>query len=132
MRIAVKCILGQLSLLLFAVCVFSCSSNREDAPVIPPLTSPLSRDYIGFGVITSSFTHISADPSENSVSLGYLRRGSLVKIIRRQVLKTPDGFVSWVLIDGNRDIHSGWLREDVMDIYNSERQARTASESALR
>jgi len=104
---------------------FSCTRNREEAPVIPPLTSPLTRDYIGYGVITASFTHINEDPAENSASLGYLRRGTLVKIIRRQVIRTPGGFVSWVLTDGEQQ---GWLREDVMDIYNNESQARTASE----
>lgn len=117
---------GQLCLLLFAAFLFSCSSNRDEGPVIPPVTSPLSRDYIGFGVITTSFTHVNEDPAENSRSLGYLRRGSLVRIIRRQVIKTQEGFVSWVLTDGN---HQGWLKEEVMDIYNNESQARTASES---
>jgi hypothetical protein len=104
-------------------------AGRDESPVIPPVTSPLTRDYIGFGIITASFTHITADPSENSQSLGYLRRGTLVKIIRRQVQNTPDGFSSWVLIDGEQQ---GWLKEEVMDIYNNENQARTASESLIR
>ncbi|MCL2764862.1 MAG: hypothetical protein FWD40_06230 [Treponema sp.] len=137
MRIAIKHALGQLCLLsciIFIIC--SCGINRDETPVIPPETSPLSGDYIGFGVITSSFTHITSDPSEDSSSLGYLRRGTLVRIIRRQVLRTPEGFVSWVLTDGNHDDNfrlsnsmTGWLKEEVMDIYNNESQARTASES---
>jgi len=122
----------------------SCSSNKEEAPLIPPETSPLTGDYIGFGVITASFTHITSDPSENSDSLGYLRRGSLVKIIRRQIIRTSEGFISWVLIDGEQEgsrsgqtestlaVQQGWLKEDVMVIYNNESQARTASESVLR
>jgi len=135
MRITAKYIFGQLTkksfCFLFIICncllVFlgSCSANREDIPVIPPVTSPLSREYIGIGVITASFTHVTAETSENSESLGYLRRGTLVRVIRRQIIRTPEGFISWVLIDGETQ---GWLREDVMDIYNNESQARTASE----
>jgi hypothetical protein len=127
MKIAVKCFQGQSNwLLIFCLFIFSaCTSNNEEGPVIPPVTSPLTRDYIGFGVITSSFTHVTEDPQDNSRSLGYLRRGSLVKIVRRQIVRTPDGFTSWVLSDGNPQ---GWLREDVMEIFNNESQARTASE----
>jgi hypothetical protein len=137
MRITKKRIFGQLFLLI-SLCfltLYSCSARREEISVIPPVTSPLSRDYIGFGVITSSFTHVTADPSEGSSSIGYLRRGSLVRIVRRQTIRTQNGFVSWVLTDGGvhgTAVTAGWLREEVMDIYNTESQARTASEIILR
>lgn len=97
--------------------------------LIPPVTSPFSRNYIGFGVITESFTHVLSDPSEDSSPTGYLRRGSLVRIIRRQTVKNAGIFTSWVFIEGNQN---GWLKEDVMDIYESENQAKTASESVSR
>jgi len=137
--------LGQLSFLTLNLIIFiftSCNSNKEEIPVIPPVTSPLSGEYIGFGVITSSFTHILADPSDNSGSLGYLRRGSLVKILRRQIINTSDGYVSWVYIDdsgydsnnsaGSAAFQAGWLKEDVMEIYSVEGQAKTAAEFILR
>ena len=136
---------GQLSALLLVSLLFiifnlsSCKANREEKPVIPPVTSPLTRDYIGFGVITASFTHINEDPAEDSRSLGYLRRGSLVRIIRRQIIKTQDEYVSWVLTDGKQDgfesdknAAQGWLKEDVMEIYNNESQAKTASEAMVK
>jgi hypothetical protein len=126
MRITVIHILGQL-LLLLALC--TCTAKKEESSVIPPVTSPFSREHIGFGVITESFTHITSDPSEDSVSIGYLRRGSMVRILRRQTIKNSGAFVSWVLIDGT---HHGWLKEEVMDIYDSENQAKTASESMSR
>jgi len=127
MRIIPKHPLGQLCLLLCIIALGSCSANREEKPVIPPETSPLTKGYIGFGVITTSFTHVNEDPTDDSQSLGYLRRGSLVRIIRRQVVRTPEGFVSWVLTDSQ--VRQGWLKEEVMDIYNSESQARTAADS---
>ena len=125
MRITLKHTLSQLLAAFGILALCACSANKEEIPVIPPVTSPLSRDYIGFGVITSSFTHITAEPSQDSQDIGYFRRGSLVKIIKRRTIKTEGGFVSWVFTDGNQQ---GWLREDVMDIYDSEDQAKTASE----
>jgi hypothetical protein len=129
MRITVKHGFGQLFLLCCLAAVCACTGKSEDASVIPPVTSPLSRDYIGFGVITTSFIHVTSDPADDSPSLGYLRRGSFVRIVRRQSVKNSGGFQTWVLID---DPQYGWLKEEVMDIYNSEGQARTASESAPR
>jgi hypothetical protein len=126
MRITLKHILSQLLAVSVITALCACGVNKEDIPVIPPVTSPLSRDYIGFGVITSSFSHIMAEPSQDSHDFGYLRRGSLVKIIRRQTIRTQDGFSSWVFTDGNQ---KGWLMEDAMEIYESEDQAKTASES---
>jgi hypothetical protein len=130
MRITVKQSQGQLSFFvifisLFSFLLFSCDSKKEEIQVVPPITSPLSGDYIGFGVITESFTHVTADPSQDSPSIGYLRRGSRVRIIRLQIIKTQGGFSSWVLTDGQQQ---GWLKEDVMDIYTNENQAITASE----
>lgn len=142
---------GQLFILPVLLALFDCNSKKEEIPVIPPLTSPLSGDYIGYGVITASFTHVMAEPAESSYSLGYLRRGSLVKIIKRQSVKTGDNFVSWVLTEGTRegnsdsDIHpssgkrideqaevqKGWLKEEIMVIYDSENQARTASQQLI-
>ena len=161
MRITVTIPFSQLSALLLMslfLIIFnfsSCRANKEEKPVIPPVTSPLTREYIGFGVITSSFTHITEDPAEDSRSLGYLRRGSLVRIIRRQVIKTQDVYVSWVLTDGKHNESEseqlpvqnaaqlpaqsaaqlpvqGWLKEDIMEIYDNESKARTASESILK
>ncbi|MCL2441849.1 MAG: SH3 domain-containing protein [Treponema sp.] len=126
MRIVLKQLFSQLCLILCFALLSVCSSNKDETPVIPPETSPLTSEYIGIGVITDSFTHITVEPSNNSNSLGYLRRGSLVTVIKRQNIKTPEGFVSWVLISGDQP---GWLKESVMDIYNNENQAKTASES---
>jgi hypothetical protein len=112
-------------LLLCLISLFSCKGSRDEGNVIPPVTAPLSREFIGYGVITDSFTHVTVDPQDNSISLGYLRRGSLVRLIRRQTVKTESGFQSWLLTD---DPQHGWLKENVMDVYSTESQARTASE----
>ena len=124
MRVTAKHPISQAMLLICCLALCACSEKREESPVIPPVTSPLSREYIGFGVINASFTHITENPEEGSVSVGYLRRGSLVRVIERRIITGAQGPLSWILAEGSP---RGWIREDMMDIYNSESQARTAS-----
>jgi hypothetical protein len=124
MRVTVKYPLGQVILVMCFFTLCACSGKKEEIPVIPPVTSPLSREYIGFGVINVSFTHVTAEPDEDSSSLGYLRRGSLTRVIERRIITSAKGSMSWVLAEGPPQ---GWLREEVMDIYDSENQAKTAA-----
>jgi hypothetical protein len=125
MRITANTAIGQAFLCIGILALCACNAKTAEDPVIPPVTSPLSRDYIGFGVITASFTHYKEEPSESSDTLGYLRRGSLVKIIRRQWVKSGDVQLTWVLTEGKQQ---GWLKEKDMEIYDSESQAKTAAE----
>jgi len=134
MRLSVKHNISQVlifGIVMLAACaaVCSCSAQKEEAPIIPPVTSPFSRDYIGYGVITASYTHVTEEPEEGSVSMGYLRRGSLVRLKQRRTVKTGNSSVSWVLIE---EPASGWLKEEVMDVYDNESRAKTAAESIAR
>jgi hypothetical protein len=130
MRVMAKYVSGRLilTLCLFSLC--ACESKKDEIIVIPPATNPLSGGYVGFGVITASFTHITSDPDDSSPSIGYLRKGSIVKITRRQNIKTGSAFQSWVLIDDGD--YYGWLKEEEMDVYDNEGQANTASRLMLR
>jgi hypothetical protein len=103
--------------------------KKETSVIIPPATSPLSRDVIGFGVINVSYTHVAAGPEEGGASQGYLRRGSLVRVIERRTVKKAAVSESWVLIEGGS---RGWLREKLVDIYDNEGRAKTAAESMSR
>ncbi|MDR1399280.1 MAG: hypothetical protein LBJ41_05095 [Treponema sp.] len=112
-------------LLLLLLC--SCVRSNEEPPVIPPLTNPLSSPVVGYGVVRVSYTHVVDEPNPNALSLGYLRQGSIVKVIERRSITNAQGVTEpWVLMDGN---YQGWLQELVIDIYNNEAQARTAAES---
>ena len=93
---------------------------------MPPITSPLTQAQIGYGVVNVSYTRINADPQENSVSPGYLRQGSVVRIIERRLIHHDEKSESWVLAEG---AYTGWLRESQVDIYDNEPQAETASKS---
>ncbi|MDR3192603.1 MAG: hypothetical protein LBT87_06015 [Treponema sp.] len=91
----------------------------------PPLTPPLSRPVIGYGVINKSYTHLTETPDRAGAARGYLRRGSVIRVIERRSVIAADRAESWVLVEGDS---RGWLPEDEVDIYDNEGQARTAAE----
>jgi hypothetical protein len=100
--------------------------GKGAAAVIPPPTPPLSRSVIGYGVISVSYTHIVSEPSPSAFSLGYLRKSSVVKVLERRSVNNGGVAESWVLVG---DSPRGWLREDVIRVYDSEAKARTVAES---
>jgi hypothetical protein len=109
--------------------VVSCGIHREERLIIPPATPPLSRSVIGFAVINVSYTYLAESPGAGA-SLGYMRRGALVRVIERRQLKSGTIFEPWVLVEGlSQGQYRGWLPEQVLDIYDNEYQARTAAES---
>ena len=119
-------------LVLFISLFSACSRSSEELPVRPPVTHPLTREFIGFGVITASFAHLLNEPDPAGVSLGHLRRGTVVRIVERRPFVNRGIIESWVLVEGNYDgdnVSRGWLQEISLDIYDNESQARTASRS---
>ena len=116
---------GLIPFILF-FCFIVCTCNgKQDDNIIPPVTSPLSGAFIGYGVIKASFTHVIAEPKEGSASLGYLRRGAMVRVTELRIINDSGGSQSWVMTDTDQ---VGWLREDVMDIYDNESRAKTAAQ----
>jgi hypothetical protein len=108
----------------------ACGGKAGEEPVVPPPTPPLSRPVIGYGVISVSYTHMMEEPEEGSASPGYLRRGSLIRILERRAVKGKNGAEFWVLTESVSPPESrGWLRESVVDIYDNEFQANTAAGS---
>ena len=96
---------------------------------MPPETSPLSRPHIGFGVINVSYTRINNEPGEDGVSLDYLRRGSVVLIRERRQITENGKTESWLLVEED---YKGWLTESLVNVYENESKARTASEAMER
>ena len=120
-----------LILVLIAIFFVSCRNGRNESPVLPPPTSPLSRPYIGFGVINASYTRINTEPGEGADSSGVLRRGTVVLIRERRQMRIGAGgrMESWLLVE---ETSSGWLRESFVDVFDNEPQARTASQTMIR
>jgi hypothetical protein len=86
----------------------------------------LSRSVIGYGVIVPSYTNLSGEPKLDGLSQGYMRRGSIVKVLERRAVIVQSGIESWVLVEGG---YQGWLKEEEVDVYDYEDQAKTASEA---
>jgi hypothetical protein len=117
---------------LFVSCdgkpVFTGITESPDKTILPPATPPLSRPVIGYGVISVSYTHVVSEPSPLGFSLGYLRKSALVEVLERRLVNNDDVTESWVFVGGSSQ---GWLKEDVIQVYDSEAKARTAAESLL-
>jgi hypothetical protein len=118
---------GQVLVFFMAALVLgACTRTYEEIPVTLPATPPLSRSVIGYGVMSNSYTHIQNEPSQGSVSLGYLRRGSVTEILERRSIINRGTPESWIRINGP---YRGWIKEEGVLIYDNEAQAWTASES---
>ena len=126
-----------LFLTLFILTVLSaCKRSVNENPVLPPETRPLTREFIGYGVIIDSFTHLMDEPGVGGISMGYLRQGLVVRVLERRQIINSGNFESWVLVEGNfqnpENINRGWLQEAIMEIYNNESRANTASRTIIR
>ena len=121
-------------LLLFAtVFTFSCNRSSEEQPVLPPATHPLAREYIGYGVVNVSFANLLNENDPKAASQGYIRRGTILRIIERARTNNNGKVESWVLGEGNYQasgaVSRGWLQESSLLIFDNESQAINASKT---
>jgi hypothetical protein len=126
MKIRIKYMIGQVLIGAFICLLLNACGlfKKEETAISPPLTFPLSQSYIGYGVINVSYTRVNANIEESGSSAGYLRQGSVVRIIERRLVKNEGKTEFWVLVEGTA---KGWLKESLMDIYGNENQAVTAA-----
>jgi hypothetical protein len=134
MRVGFLSFWRQVLIFLGIMLLGSCTGNDEEPPLNPPPTNPLGRAFIGYGVVNASFTHVSEEPEQDGLSLGYLRRGSLVKILERRSVTGRSRSEAWLLISAayqgaSDSLIQGWLREALVDVYDNESRARTASKA---
>jgi len=121
-------------LILFVYVGPGCSRQAEELPVMPVTTHPLVREFVGYGVVNVSFTHLLEEPHSTGTSRGYLRRGTVVRIIERRQVLVRGNPELWVLAEGNYNGEAGggasaqgWLHETTVDIFDNESRAKTAS-----
>jgi hypothetical protein len=76
-------------------------------------------------VISSSYTQALSEPSPESVSLGYLRRGAVVEILERRIVNVRQAPEPWIRVN---QVYRGWIKEEGVQIYLNKAQAMTASE----
>lgn len=109
----------------------ACGKKSGEVSLSLPATPPLSRPVIGYGVVNVSYIHLAEEPGKGAISRGYLRRGSLIRVLERRAVRAEGSAEAWVLVEGPfpQGRERGWLRESVVDIYANEFQANTAAES---
>jgi hypothetical protein len=127
------------ALFIFLFCILaSCGGNREETVLDLPMTPPLSRKNIGYGVINVSFALVMEEPGQKNQASSYGRRGSIVEIQERRFITIENRTESWVLVTGtNHDQEDenetsriqGWILETNIDIYDNPSQARTAAKA---
>ena len=98
-----------------------CAPKSE---IDPPVTQPLSRLVLGYGVVTVSYTRIYNEPSFDGVSLGYVREKTILAVLERRLIREGETQEFWVLTEGN---YKGWLPESVIKLYENEGKAQTAA-----
>jgi hypothetical protein len=125
MRVGASPCLGQGLVFILIILLGSCRRSPEALSLAPPPTPPLSRSVIGYGVISSSYTQVLNEPSPESVSLGYLRRGAVVEILERRIINFRETPESWIRVN---QVYRGWIKEEGVQIYVNKAQAMTASE----
>ncbi|MDR0402293.1 MAG: hypothetical protein LBH35_01745 [Treponema sp.] len=104
--------------------VLAACSPKEHSIPDPPPTPPLSRPIVGYGVVKASYTRIMSEPGPEGVSLGYVRERTVLYILERRLVRNGESPEYWVRVE--RD-YSGWLPENVIDIYDTEEKADTAA-----
>jgi hypothetical protein len=116
--------IGAALILVLALALLACSSRDEEVQIALPASPLLSRDFIGYGVIIVSYTHVLDRPQSDASSQGYVRRASIVKVLERRLVRESGESASWVYIEGD---YQGWLEENSIQIYDNESQAKTAA-----
>ncbi|MDR3124017.1 MAG: hypothetical protein LBU16_09605 [Treponema sp.] len=76
-------------------------------------------------MISSSYIQVLNEPSPESVSLGYLRRGAVVEIQERRIVNSREAPEPWIRVN---NVYRGWIKEEDVQIYDNEARAMTASE----
>jgi hypothetical protein len=105
----------------FSMAVSGCSPK---AMIDPPSTPPLTRSAIGYGVVTDSYIRVLDEPSNNGITLGYVREKTVLTILERRLVKERDTQRYWVLAEGT---YRGWLPESSIKLYDTQDKAETAA-----
>ncbi len=124
----------------YAACIallvvsFSSCGRPHGGLVHLPANPPLSGG-LGYALVRDSYVRLKAEPRAEAADLGYLRDGSLVELLGRE-LASPDvganpassRAVLWYRIRALRDFaDEGWVRETELELYASREQAERAA-----
>lgn len=101
----------------------SCYIYNPHKQLYPPPTFPLSRTVLGYIVITDSYTQLLDHIGTKGVSLGILRKGTILPVLERKIIKGETGVERWIYVDAEE---KAWIRASSGLIFQTEAQAKTA------
>jgi hypothetical protein len=126
-------------LLLMPLLALSLLCSCEKSPkidIVPPADRPLSREVIGYGVVTLSYIHLLDEPDSGGISLVFLRKGTIVKILEHRSVPKGEMPEFWVraqaLDTEGANKAAGWARAEAFQVYDNEEKARTVVEALHR
>jgi len=109
--------------------------------VTPPLTWPLDRSRIGYGVVNTNYTHLLDAPFSGASTLGFLRQGAVVEVLERRRVRAEAAaagtgaaaWETWALVrgTGQQNTAEGWLPEAAMRLYDRLERAENVAKEAL-
>jgi len=106
--------------------VAACSGRGDGGSALPPETRPISRPGVGYGVVSVPHARLGAEPSSAAAAAGHARMGDVLRVSERRVVREGAGSAAWLLAEGEE---SGWIREELVHVYDNEQQARSAARS---
>jgi len=96
------------------------------ADITPPAAPPLSRSVLGYAVVNASYTQVMDEPSNDGVTLGYVRESTILTVLERRLIREGETQQYWVLTEGT---YYGWLPEQALVVYDTKEKAQTAASS---
>lgn len=114
-----------------AVLAVACKRAEPETPPVPPVSHILAREFIGYGVVTASFAHLFTESGGGGLSLGYLRRGTIVNIVERRQMLNRESLQLWLLAEESDPISGspsrGWIAGSLLAMFDHKAQAETAA-----
>jgi len=92
----------------------SCFLSNPAKELHPPPTFPLSRTVLGYVVITDSFTQLLDRPGSEGVSLGVLRKGTILPVLERRMVQDNNQAERWIFVSA---AEKGWVRESAGQVF---------------
>jgi hypothetical protein len=106
----------------------ACFLSSPESKLHPPATFPLSRSVLGYVVITDSYTQLLDRRGSEGVSLGVLRKGTILPVLERRLMQGEAKTESWIYVAAEE---KGWIRESSGQVFQTEGQAKTALRNLL-
>jgi hypothetical protein len=104
--------------------ISSCSDKEPQGLSLEE--TPILSGGLGWGVISIAYARLMLDASSEAPDSGTARRGEVCRIVARSRSFSGRDAGVWYRVELGSS--AGWLRESALSVYQSEAEARKASE----